>query len=75
MAYEPSEGLYAGLSLIDTPTLMEATSNENKFKEVYRQAFNFLSTNKTRILDGAGRESFNGSRSFCSSGEWYGYGG
>tara|TARA_B100000427_G_scaffold214729_1_gene179189 strand:- start:269 stop:1606 length:1338 start_codon:yes stop_codon:yes gene_type:complete len=54
MAYEPSEGLYAGLSLIDTPTLMEATSNENKFKEVYRQAFNFLSTDKTRILDGAG---------------------
>ena len=35
MAYEPSEGLYAGLSLIDTSTLKEAKNGGQKFLDLY----------------------------------------
>jgi len=31
MAYEPSEGLYAGLSFVDTADLNSAKNNEQEF--------------------------------------------
>ncbi len=42
MAYEPSEGLYAGLSLIDTSTLKEAKNGGEKFIDLYNTAVNTL---------------------------------
>ena len=59
MAFEASEGLYAGLSLIETTTLREASTNINKFEDVYRQAVNLLKDSKL-ILDGAGNKTRNG---------------
>jgi len=59
MAFEASEGLYAGLSLIETNDLREASTNINKFTEVYRRAFNLLKDSKL-ILDGAGNKTRNG---------------
>ena len=59
MAFEASEGLYAGLSLIETSELEDATTNINKFKIVYRQAFNFLKESD-KIKDGAGNKTRNG---------------
>ena len=34
MAFEPSEGLYAGLSFVSTADLTEAKSSDDKFKEL-----------------------------------------
>ena len=59
MAFEASEGLYAGLSLIETNDLREASTNINKFTEVYRRAFNLLKDSPL-ILDGAGNKTRNG---------------
>ena len=59
MAFEASEGLYAGLSLIETTELEEASTNINKFKTVYRQAFNLLKESG-KIKDGAGNKTRNG---------------
>ena len=59
MAFEASEGLYAGLSLIGTNDLREASTNINKFKTVYRQAFNLLKESDL-IKDGAGNKTRNG---------------
>ena len=59
MAFEASEGLYAGLSLIGTTELEEASTNINKFKTVYRQAFNLLKESG-KIKDGAGNKTRNG---------------
>ena len=59
MAFEASEGLYAGLSLIETNDLREASTNINKFIEVYRRAFNLLKDSPL-IFDGAGNKTRNG---------------
>ena len=59
MAFEPSEGLYAGLSLIETNDLNEAKTNINKFKELYDKAILNLKDSK-KILDGAGNKTRNG---------------
>ena len=59
MAFEASEGLYAGLSLIETNDLREASTNINKFEDVYRRAVNFLKDSKL-ILDGAGNKTRKG---------------
>ena len=59
MAFEASEGLYAGLSLIGTTELEEATNNINKFKEIYDKAFVNLQDSKL-IKDGAGNKTRNG---------------
>ncbi len=59
MAFEASEGLYAGLSLIGTTELEEATNNINKFKELYDKAFLNLQDSKL-IKDGAGNKTRNG---------------
>ena len=42
MAYEPSEGLYAGLSLLPTSDLKEAESGGQKFLDLYDTAVNML---------------------------------
>ena len=42
MAYEPSEGLYAGLSLLPTSDLNEAKSGGQKFLDLYNTAVNML---------------------------------
>ena len=42
MAYEPSEGLYAGLSLLPTSDLKEAKSGGQKFLDLYNTAVNML---------------------------------
>ena len=59
MAFEASEGLYAGLSLIGTTELEEATNNINKFKEIYDKAFVNLQDSGL-IKDGAGNKTRNG---------------
>jgi len=46
MAYEPSEGLYAGLSLIDTSTLKEAKKGGQKFLDLYNTSVNMLKESK-----------------------------
>ena len=42
MAYEPSEGLYAGLSLLSTSDLNEAKNGGQKFLDLYNTAVNML---------------------------------
>ena len=42
MAYEPSEGLYAGLSLLSTSDLNEAKNGGQKFLDLYNTAVNTL---------------------------------
>ena len=59
MAFEPSEGLYAGLSLLETTELRDASTNINKFKELYDKAFVNLQDSKL-IKDGAGNKTRNG---------------
>ena len=59
MAFEASEGLYAGLSLIDTSDLKEASTNVNKFKKIYDKAFVNLQDSEL-IKDGAGNKTRNG---------------
>ena len=47
MAFEPSEGLYAGLSLLPTGDLEEARSGGEKFLDLYNTAVNMLKDSKS----------------------------
>lgn len=58
MAFEPSEGLYAGLSFVSTADLIEAKSSDDKFKELYFVALENLKGDK--VLDAAGNATKNG---------------
>ena len=58
MAFEPSEGLYAGLSFVSTEDLNAAKNNSDKFKELYFVALENLKSNK--VLDAAGNATKNG---------------
>tara|TARA_B100002019_G_C21266275_1_gene599637 strand:- start:1692 stop:3014 length:1323 start_codon:yes stop_codon:yes gene_type:complete len=58
MAFEPSEGLYAGLSFVPTADLVSASTDPNKFKELYFVALNNLKGDK--VLDAAGNATKNG---------------
>jgi len=58
MAFEPSEGLYAGLSFVSTADLTAAKNDTDKFKELYFVALENLKSNK--VLDAAGNATKNG---------------
>ena len=58
MAFEPSEGLYAGLSFVSTADLNDAKNDKEKFKELYFVALENLKSNK--VLDAAGNATKNG---------------
>ena len=58
MAFEPSEGLYAGLSFVPTADLTEAKSSDDKFKQLYFVALENLKSDK--VLDAAGNATKNG---------------
>lgn len=58
MAFEPSEGLYAGLSFVSTADLNAAKSDIGKFKELYFIALENLKGDK--VLDAAGNATKNG---------------
>ena len=58
MAFEPSEGLYAGLSFVSTADLNSAKNDVSKFKELYFVALENLKSNK--VLDAAGNATKNG---------------
>ena len=58
MAFEPSEGLYAGLSFVSTADLNEAKSSDDKFKELYFTALANLKSDN--VLDAAGNATKNG---------------
>jgi len=58
MAFEPSEGLYAGLSFVSTADLNAAKNDEGKFKELYFVALENLKSDK--VLDAAGNATKNG---------------
>ena len=58
MAFEPSEGLYAGLSFVSTADLESARNSDDKFKELYFVALENLKGNK--VLDAAGDATKNG---------------
>jgi len=59
MAFEPSEGLYAGLSFVPTNDLNAAKTDNNKFKDLYLIALETLKTSN-KIKDGAGNQTRNG---------------
>ena len=56
MAFEPSEGLYAGLSFVPTNDLNAAKSDTGKFKDLYLVALDILK-NSDKIKDGAGNQT------------------
>ena len=58
MAYEPSEGLFAGLALIDKSTITAASSNQSKFQELMTLAVSNLAGDN--VLDAAGNATKNG---------------
>jgi len=58
MAFEPSEGLYAGLSFVSTADLNAAKNDTDKFKQLYFVARENLKSNK--VLDAAGNATKNG---------------
>jgi hypothetical protein len=58
MAFEPSEGLYAGLSFVSTADLNAAKNDASKFKELYFIALENLKGNN--VLDAAGNATKNG---------------
>jgi len=58
MAFEPSEGLYAGLSFVPTADLNAAKNDTDKFKQLYFVALENLKSNK--VLDAAGNATKNG---------------
>jgi hypothetical protein len=58
MAFEPSEGLYAGLSFVSTADLNAAKNDVDKFKELYFVALENLKGDK--VLDAAGNATKNG---------------
>lgn len=53
MAFEPSEGLYAGLSFVSTADLNDAKTDNNKFKQLYFTALTNLKDN-TKVFDAPG---------------------
>ena len=58
MAFEPSEGLYAGLSFVSTADLESAKNDDDKFKQLYFVALENLKSDK--VLDAAGNSTKNG---------------
>ena len=58
MAFEPSEGLYAGLSFVPTADLNAAKNDTDKFKQLYFIALENLKSDK--VLDAAGNTTKNG---------------
>jgi hypothetical protein len=58
MAFEPSEGLYAGLSFVPTVDLNAAKNDTDKFKQLYFVALENLKSDK--VLDAAGNATKNG---------------
>jgi len=58
MAFEPSEGLYAGLSFVPTTDLNAAKIDTDKFKQLYFVALENLKSDK--VLDAAGNATKNG---------------
>ena len=64
MAYELSEAFYAGLSLVDTDTLMEAKTNSETFLSLYQTTVNNF--NSDFIKDGAGNSTKRGMLSAIS---------
>lgn len=58
MAFEPSEGLYAGLSFVSTVDLNAAKNDTDKFKQLYFVALENLKSDK--VLDAAGNATKNG---------------
>lgn len=58
MAFEPSEGLYAGLSFVPTADLNAAKNDTDKFKQLYFIALENLKSNK--VLDAAGNATKDG---------------
>ena len=58
MAFEPSEGLYAGLSFVSTADLQASRNDVDKFKELYFVALENLKSDK--VLDAAGNATKNG---------------
>ena len=58
MAFEPSEGLYAGLSFVSTADLQASRNDADKFKELYFVALENLKSDK--VLDAAGDATKNG---------------
>tara|TARA_B100000900_G_scaffold309458_1_gene268159 strand:+ start:12 stop:1319 length:1308 start_codon:yes stop_codon:yes gene_type:complete len=58
MAFEPSEGLYAGLSFVPTADLESAKNDDDKFKQLYFVALENLKSDK--VLDAAGNATKNG---------------
>jgi hypothetical protein len=58
MAFEPSEGLYAGLSFVSTADLNAAKNDTDKFKQLYFVALENLKSDK--VLDAAGNATKNG---------------
>lgn len=58
MAFEPSEGLYAGLSFVSTADLNAAKTDTDKFKQLYFVALENLKSDK--VLDAAGNATKNG---------------
>ena len=64
MAYELSEAFYAGLSLVDTDTLMEAKTNSETFLNLYQTTVNNFSSDF--IKDGAGNSTKRGMLSAIS---------
>jgi|TARA_B100001094_G_C18106807_1_gene758852 hypothetical protein len=58
MAFEPSEGLYAGLSFVSTADLQASRNDVGKFKELYFVALENLKSDK--VLDAAGNATKNG---------------
>lgn len=58
MAFEPSEGLYAGLSFVPTADLNAAKNDTDKFKQLYFVALENLKSDK--VLDAAGNATKNG---------------
>lgn len=58
MAFEPSEGLYAGLSFVSTADLNAAKNDTDKFKQLYFVSLENLKSDK--VLDAAGNATKNG---------------
>jgi len=52
MAYEPSEGLYAGLSFVPTSELEAAKGDSEKFAALYQKAFQLFKTSKVKDKGG-----------------------
>ena len=64
MAYELSEAFYAGLSLVDTDTLVEAKTNSETFSSLYQTTVDNFSSDF--IKDGAGDSTKRGMLSAIS---------